>query len=284
MDYDYYGWYEPSIPLDVKGGIRAKSKRGAFARTWWGRRWIETLESFGIGARLARGRSYARKGQVAGLEISRGCIAAEVQGSENKPYEVLIDFEVFTEKQWQKVIARLMERPIFAALLLGNEMPADIEQVFKDEGLSLFPEKEKDLKTGCSCPDWSNPCKHIAAVFYIIAEAFDNDPFILFELKGMKKELFLNALRKGEGEGKNKIMKPEPLPAGHDEFWKYEKDTGRETAIVPAELHAAMPRRLGHIPFWRSERDFIEEMEAAYKMVSGYAMELFEKDPAGKST
>lgn len=276
MDYDYYGWYEPSVPLEVKGGIRAKSKRGAFASSWWGRRWIETLESFDIGARLSRGRSYARRGQVASLEISEGIISAEVQGSEDIPYRVTIEFKLFTQKQWKKIISRLMEKPIFAALLLGNEMPADIEQVFREEGMSLFPEKEKDLETECSCPDWSNPCKHIAAVFYIIAEAFDRDPFILFELKGMGKEKFLEELKSSEEGEKEQAIQPEPLSEDIDRFW--EKPGGREKddMIIPADIHAAMPRRLGHLPFWRSKKDFMEEMEAVYKKASGYAMELLE--------
>lgn len=278
MDYDYYGWYEPSVPIEVKGGIKAKSKRGAFASSWWGLRWIETLESFDIGARLARGRSYARKGQVAGLDISEGCISADVQGSEEIPYRVTIGFKIFTKKQWKKVISRLMERPIFAALLLGNEMPADIEQVFREEGMSLFPEKEKDLETECSCPDWSNPCKHIAAVFYIIAEAFDRDPFILFKLKGMGKEEFLKALRDSEGDEKTHIIQPEPLTEDIGKFWEQKGEAEGDHKIVPADLHAAMPRRLGHIPFWRSKKDFMEEMEAVYKRASEYAMELLEKD------
>ena len=193
MGYDYYDWYEPTVPKEVKGGIRAKSRRGAFASRWWGRRWIQTLEDFNIGARLSRGRSYARKGQVATLEILKGSVRAEVQGSEIEPYIVSIKFQVLTGKQWDRITLRLLEKPIFAALLLGNEMPEDIESVFKDEGLSLFPEREKDMETSCSCPDWSNPCKHIAAVFYLMGEAFDNDPFLLFKLRGMKMEVFIKA-------------------------------------------------------------------------------------------
>lgn len=70
--YGFYDWYEPTRPKEVKGGIKAQSKRGSFASKWWGKRWIQTLESFDIGARLSRGRSYARKGQVVSLEIGKG--------------------------------------------------------------------------------------------------------------------------------------------------------------------------------------------------------------------
>jgi len=278
MGYDYYDWYEPTVPREVKGGIRTKSKRGTFVSRWWGQRWIETLDDFNIGTRLVRGRSYARRGQVATLEISKGSVKAEVQGSEIEPYIVSIKFQVLTGKQWDKVTSRLLERPIFAALLLGNEMPRDIELVFKDEGLSLFPEREKDLETSCSCPDWSNPCKHIAAVFYLMGEAFDNDPFLIFKLRGMGKKAFIKALRKNEEEGKRVIIEPEPLTADYNKFWEQGRSLDKVVSILPADLHAAMPKRLGPVPFWRSDRDFIEEMEAIYRNASAHAKDLFEKD------
>jgi len=278
MSYDYYDWYEPTVPKEVKGGIRAKSRRGAFASRWWGQRWIQTLEDFDIGTRLGRGRSYARKGQVATLDILKGSVHAEVQGSEIEPYIVSIKFQVLTGRQWDKITSRLLERPIFAALLLGNEMPRDIESVFKDEGLSLFPEREKDLETSCSCPDWSNPCKHIAAVFYLMAEAFDNDPFLLFKLRGMEKEAFIKALRSNEEEDKRVMIEPEPLPADYNKFWEQGRSLDKAISILPADLHAAMPKRLGPVPFWRSDRDFMEEMEAIYKNASAHAKDLFEMD------
>jgi len=278
MSYDYYDWYEPTVPREVKGGIRAKSKRGAFANRWWGQRWIQTLEDFDIGARLGRGRSYARSGQVATLDILKGSVHAEVQGSEIEPYIVSIKFQILTGKQWDKITSRLLERPIFAALLLGNEMPRDIELVFKDESLSLFPEREKDLETSCSCPDWSNPCKHIAAVFYLMVEAFDNDPFLLFKLRGMEKEAFIKALRDNEEEDKRMMIEPEPLPADYNKFWEKGRSLDITVSIIPVDLHAAMAKRLGPVPFWRSDRDFMEEMEAIYKNASAHAKDLFEKD------
>lgn len=278
MGYDYYDWYEPTVPKEVKGGIRAKSRRGAFASRWWGQRWIQTLEDFDIGTRLGRGRSYARKGQVATLDILKGSVHAEVQGSEIEPYIVSIKFQVLTGRQWDKITSRLLERPIFAALLLGNEMPRDIESVFKDEGLSLFPEREKDLETSCSCPDWSNPCKHIAAVFYLMAEAFDNDPFLLFKLRGMEKEAFIKALRSNEEEDKRVMIEPEPLSADYNKFWEQGRSFDKAINILPADLHAAMPKRLGPLPFWRSDRDFIGDMEAIYMNASANAKDLFEKD------
>ena len=82
----------------------------------------------------------------------------------------------------------LSQQVIFTAKLLAGEMPQDIEQAFTDAGLSLFPAQSKDLDTECSCPDWSNPCKHIAAVYYLLGEEFDRNPFLIFKLRGMERE------------------------------------------------------------------------------------------------
>lgn len=265
--YDY--WYEPATPKEVRGGIKAQSKRGAFARKWWGKRWIQTLESFRIGARLSRGRSYARRGQVASLEIGKGKVSARVQGTRSGAYRVSVKLKTFSKRQWRQVTERLVEQPIFTAQLLGNEMPEDIETIFEEVGLSLFPKKSRDLQTECSCPDWSNPCKHIAAVFYLMAEAFDNDPFLLFRLRGMDRDEFMKQLQDNAGSNmpdNTKILPdPEPLPVDPTAFWgdikKYEPLPGPSS--VP--LHAAIPKRLGRLPFWRSERDFISEMETIYQ-------------------
>jgi len=278
--YDYYDWYEPSRPKEVKGGIKAQSKRGSFSQKWWGKLWISTLENFDIGARLSRGRSYARMGQVASLEIKKGCVYAEVQGSRKEAYRICIKLKTFTEEQWLKVIAGILEKPIFAAQLLGNEMPQEIESVFKKAGLSLFPQKKEDLETGCSCPDWSNPCKHIAAVFYLMAEAFDKDPFLLFKMRGMERNEFVDLLQHTganvDKDGSQTLaavlkIEHESLPADPGLFW------GQSPAIVPGAggltpvvLHAALPKRLGSLAFWRSDKNFIDEMESIYKNASGY--------------
>jgi uncharacterized Zn finger protein len=146
------------------------------------------LEGFDIGARLGRGRSYARSGQVVQLEIGQGLVRAAVQGSRPQPYEVTIEMTPLPPKAWHAVLAALASQPLFAARLLAGDMPRDIEQVFSTAGTSLFPETSGALRTSCSCPDWSNPCKHIAAVYYLIGEAFDRDPFLLFRLRGLTRE------------------------------------------------------------------------------------------------
>ena len=186
--WGYWDYFEPTKPRAVKGGIKAQSKRGAFGESWWARRWIAVLEGFDIGARLGRGRSYARKGQVMNVDISKGTVKAKVQGSSSRPYSITIKIKALSEADWKKLAIEFAREAIFAAKLLAGEMPQEIEQIFTRAGLSLFPAKLRDLETNCSCPDWSNPCKHIAAVYYLLGEEFDRDPFLIFRLRGLSRE------------------------------------------------------------------------------------------------
>ena len=197
MGWNFWGYYKPSRPRAAKGGIKSQSKRGTFGESWWAKRWINVLESFNIGARLGRGRSYARSGQVLSIDIDKGVIDAQVQGSRPKPYKIQIKIKPLSAANWQKVGQALSRQAIFAAKLLAGEMPQDVEEVFRSVGVKLFPEKLQDLQTNCSCPDWSNPCKHIAAVYYLLGEEFDRDPFLIFKLRGMGREEVVGLLRQG---------------------------------------------------------------------------------------
>ncbi len=286
--YDYPN-FKPSIPREAKGGIKAQSKRGTFGESWWARRWIAVLESFNIGARLGRGRSYARRGQVLSIEIDKGKVSGKVQGSRSKPYDVKLQVKTLSASDWQKLAKVLSRQAIFSAKLLMGEMPLDIEKAFKEAGLSLFPEKLKDLKTACSCPDWSNPCKHIAAVYYLLAEEFERDPFLIFKLRGMNREDLIAMLR--EPGKKTTLRKAKPKQGSQQEdektltsdiskFWNGEAlsdDIFGEVRIPP--IAAALPKRLGSFPFWRGEEKFLDAMESIYAKASPIGLKVFLGEP-----
>ena len=188
--------WPPARPIRVEGGIKAQSKRGAIGEQWWSRRLIDVLESYGMSGRLARGRSYARAGQVLDFRLTQGKVTARVQGSRARPYEVRIGVLPLTTRQWDRVLARLASQALFRAKLLAGEMPHEIEEVFADCGTPLFPRTAADLDMHCSCPDWEVPCKHLAAVCYVLAEEFDRDPFGLLAWRGRGREELLAALRR----------------------------------------------------------------------------------------
>jgi uncharacterized Zn finger protein len=193
----YVPWseYSSSGPIAVEGGIKAKSKRGAIGEQWWSRRFLAVLESFGLTGRLQRGRNYARRGQVLEFSVAAGMVAARVQGSRPDPYRVTLAVRPLTAGQWQQVESRLSAQALFRARLLAGEMPAEIEQVFAQAGTPLFPESSRDLTMDCNCPDWGYPCKHVAAVCYVLAEAFDDDPFAMLAWRGKSRADLLAALR-----------------------------------------------------------------------------------------
>ncbi len=286
--WDYWDSFKPKPARAVKGGIKAQSKRGAFGESWWAKRWIAVLEGFDIGARLSRGRSYARRGQVASIDITEGSVTAKVQGSSPRPYSVTIKVTALSEADWKKLAHEFSRQAIFSARLLAGEMPQEIEAAFIGAGLSLFPAKLRDLETSCSCPDWSNPCKHIAAVYYLLGEEFDRDPFLLFRLRGMSRERLFKLLGTSAGkpsasrarttsaEAGEPAAPPEPLSANPEQFWGGQNlapDFFGALSLPPVD--AALPKRLGKFPFWRGTEPFLETLEAVYRQAAPRGLDAF---------
>jgi uncharacterized Zn finger protein len=256
----YRDFYPKSRPRKARGGIKAQSGRGGFGKSWWAKRWVAVLEGFDIGARLGRGRSYARNGQVLSIDVAEGEVRAEVQGSRPKPYDVTIAVQTLTAAEWDRLLKALARQALFVAKLLAGEMPQDIEQVFDAAGLSLFPGRYNDLETDCSCPDWSNPCKHVAAVYYLLGEEFDRDPFLLFRLRGLGRDELVRRLGSAAppAEAPAAAEPAEPLPADAAAFWSagaLPDDVYGEVRTPPAS--AGWPKRLGSFPFWRGEQRFL---------------------------
>lgn len=235
-------WWEreSTTPIRVEGGIRARSARGPIGANWWSRRFIEVLESYGSSGRLTRGRNYARVGQVMDLEIGKGRVSAQVQGSRAKPYTVDVRIRQLTAEQWHEVEEALAAQALFRAKLLAGEMPPEIEEVFEAIGAPLFPRSWGDFALLCSCPDATVPCKHLAAVFYLLAEAFDRDPFLVLRLRGRDRDELLDLLRaRSGGPGGDAGAGPEiavddvPLADRIGDFWS--------PSISPARLRERPP-------------------------------------------
>jgi uncharacterized Zn finger protein len=298
MGYDDWRFYPKTSPKKVEGGIKAKSKKGAIGETWWSQKWVKALESFGWENRLQRGKSYARRGQVIDFRLYGGRVDAEVQGSRPRPYDVLIKVQPFTDKEWDNIIGRLAGKAVFAARLLAGEMPENIEEVFEESGKSLFPKSSRELTTDCSCPDHANPCKHIAAVYYILAEEFDRDPFMIFKFRGMSKENLLDELKKkragveaGKADGTIVEGIQESRAKEHSYFDELEGPdfwTGLEAGpmsfrMTPPEVRGSLMKRLGKPQFWDSGQDFVEIMIKYYDEITDRAMDVAYGDDDKKS-
>lgn len=195
------GFFAPAKPRPVEGGLKARSKRGAIARTWWSERFITVLDEIGVSGRLQRGRAYARRGQVIDLHVTAGSVSARVQGSRRAPYRVRIGITAYGKAEWAALESALAGNAWYLAKLLAGEMPEDIEEVFRGVGLSLFPAGGSDLVMDCSCPDWEVPCKHVAAALYLLAESFDEDPFAILAWRGREREDLLANLQAARSDG-----------------------------------------------------------------------------------
>jgi uncharacterized Zn finger protein len=223
-------------------------------------RWLELLDKYRFKKRLERARVYARQGNVLSIEFREGKVLARVQGTEPEPYQVSLFLNQFTDEQWGYVIETMAERAVFSAKLLAGEMPQNIEDVFARNGLSLFPFTLEEIRSRCSCPDKANPCKHIGAVYYLLADRFAEDPFVLFQLRGRTKEQIVATLRqlrgKGEGESPNPQIQADNLPSPAsqpavkiEEFWQYSEPLEPALVVIaPPPSSGTVLDVLGAIP------------------------------------
>ena len=278
-----WGWdhYPKPKPRKPANGIKAQSRK--FGQTWWSGRWLAALERLVDPMRLSRGRSYARSGQVLNIDIQPGRIESRVQGSRPRPYKVTIEIKPLSEKDWNRVADEMAQQAIFAAKLLAGEMPQNIEEAFAAAKVNLFPASSGDLKTDCSCPDWSNPCKHIAAVYYLLGEQFDGDPFLLFRLRGQTKDEIMSLLRTRRAlhamteeehpAAADELSAPEepiePLEADPDRFWLGHGELlDFRVTIAAPPIDAAPIKRLGSPKFWHGKQDFAALLTGAYRAIS----------------
>ena len=275
-----------------------------FSRTWWGKRFIEALEDFTDSARLGRGRSYARNGKIKEYQINGGKITAKVRGSVNpyfgvykEPlYKTTIEITAIAPGDWSKVISHLGSKASLISKLLMNEVPDNIEETFAELKLHLLPNSRNDFKTECSCPDWENPCKHIAGVYYLVASELDQDPFLLFELRGisrskLQEELARSPLGKALSSALNSeeispvsvdsyYTQPKKIvptaPSSPREFWLGEKRLPQEIeAVSNVSIPALIVKKGGDFPpFWHKDLSFVEVMEELYQRVRTKNKEL----------
>lgn len=232
-EYTLSDYNTPHDAIQIAGPVQVVSRRGAIGQEWWGRQWVEALEQMGLDGRLERGKRYARNGSVRMLEISHGAIYAEVQGSRPRPYRTAIHLKQLSDAQWQQALNTLSDQAIYVAKLLAGEMPGDIEGVFQNVGLSLFPRSQRDIDFVCSCPDWGDPCKHAAAIYYLVAKQLDNDPFILFHIRGRQRAAILKALGQYDLE---------ELTNEADESYVLDAERFWETESMPVVWH--MPGKM----------------------------------------
>lgn len=266
------GREDEDLPMREDGGQRA-------AETWWADRWLAVLHRFGWKGRLANGRMYTDDGRVSNFNVESGRIQAKVQGSRTQPYDVTIQIRPLPDIDWDLCVDILSCQALFTAQLLAGDMPQDIEEVFIAAYAPLFPRSKDDIKAHCTCPDWANPCKHIAAVYYAMADAFDKDPFVIFQLRGRDRDQLIGMLRTQRvADARTGSMLVETLDAGSLEpfrFWQAgEELEGVQVQIKEPPFPGATAKRLGRPPFWRSPADPVTRLAEIYEAIARRAREV----------
>jgi uncharacterized Zn finger protein len=266
--------------------------------TWWGERFLEALEAATDAGRLQRGRAYAGPSRLLEFHIEGAKIRAKVRGNKNPyfgvykepKYQLSIQLQAIPAAAWKGIVARLAANAGWLSRLLLGEVPEDIETAFRAAGHALLPYQAKDLTSQCSCPDYAKPCKHVAGTYYHVAELIEQDPFLLFQLRGLSREALHRELVKTPlGQALSAQLKaddqppmPEPRPQRYPAaplspgepmdlhaFWH-----GGPLPESPPEPPPAIPalllRRAGDRPaFWRRDNSFIEAMSEVYRIVEG---------------
>lgn len=238
--------YPPRLAKTVPDGLRLQS---AVRDVWWRKQWILWLESLHIGARLGRGRNYAQLGQVRTLKVEPGRLSAEVQGAESAPYHVAVELPPLPEAP---ILATLKANPLFAAQLFTRALPMTFHEALLQQGLSLFPAGRTEMRFHCTCKDWARPCKHLAAMLCIFADAIGAEPLLLLRFRGI-------ALPDSAPELTPTLLSAEALEA-----------------LTPTPNAAAIPRRLGTLPYWRGSEDFRKSLEGAYRRAHERALQALD--------
>ncbi|GGZ43389.1 hypothetical protein GCM10010387_42120 [Streptomyces inusitatus] len=199
--------------------------RSGAASSWWGNAWVEALEETALDpARLARGRAYAGRGQVDAITVTPGRVTAYVHGTRPRPYRTEIRLRTLSDEDWDDFLDAAAARPDHIAALLDKDVPHALVDTAR-----LLPEAG-DLIPDCSCPDDGYPCKHAAALCYQTARLLDEDPFVLFLMRGRgEREILADLAHRNATRSAAERTATAPLPT------------------IPAH-EALAPRRLPVLP------------------------------------
>jgi len=171
---------QPLSPVTVPEGGRTR-----IVSTWWSDAWCMNLSSYAdLQNRVARGRKYLRADAVIDLQISVGRISAMVQGSVAEPYRVQIEIQTLRENRRRDIQRYCAERMTGLETLMAGALPQELADLFTDSQTGLFP-SEQELNPCCSCPDVAWVCKHTFAVLYGVGSRLDDNPLLLFQLRGI---------------------------------------------------------------------------------------------------
>ena len=254
--------------------------RKTYGNTWWGKQWLNSLNDIDFSNRLPRGRTYANKGLAQEIELDENIITAEVQGSVFKPYQVEFTIPIFTKNEKSVILSLITDNPFFLSKLLNRELPPNLNRLCQIQGINIFPKTWDDLQGNCSCPDHAVPCKHMAAVLYLIANEIDKNPFVVFQLHDF--DLFKELEKAGYAADEKTdvpiyssedLQQPFSLEKNKKE-WDDQIFNELDFSILP-NCRESLLKILGEQPVFYNQGDFKSVLEKVYTKIS---KEFFKKN------
>ncbi len=250
-----------------------------FGKTWWGNEWLRSLTNIDYANRIPRGARYARNGSVKKIVINDNVIEAKVQGSRRTPYSVTIKVDKFSAKETEALMDGILAHPAIVAELLNRKLSPAVNDIAKENRLKVFPTSWRDLGMNCSCPDWAVPCKHIAAVIYMVGQEIDNNPFLVFKLHGV--DIIGELAKRGIAidAGKMSVVPDEREALGLVALSKTEEGTA-PTSLPHfdfskiANLGDAIQKLLPASPAFYADGDFMRRYDENMKRVAKAAKSI----------
>ena len=285
--FDEWG-FSGADPVPADSVLGANDQWSKAPQSWWVRRWMEALTRWADPIKLARGRSYARRDQVIEIEVQIGHVVARVQGPVPTPYTVHLEINTLTEAEWGRALEAMAGQAGYAAQLLNGEMPHDIELVFKSANVFLFPRAQRDLLARCTCPDNTGSCEHVASVLLLVGERLQEDPSLLFVMRGRTRAQITSALRTKRAERANdEPTTPErtAAPAGSaeadlpledclDHFWRMGQEAQTiRVHVAPPEVDMETLKMLGD-PSFAGDEALSQRLVGVYRAVSQRALQV----------
>ncbi|AQG81775.1 DEAD/DEAH box helicase [Spirosoma montaniterrae] len=259
------------------------AERISYGKTWWGQQWLNALSQIDEANRLPRGKTYANKGAVQNLKIENNQISASVRGTAPRPYRVKLTVPLFTKQERDWLLTEVQENPAILAQLLNRQLPEELVQFAQKRGIRLFPHSFDDLGMGCSCPDFAIPCKHLAAVVYVIANEIDRNPFLVFLLKGLD---ILDELKSQQADvlsgGMETVLLLRELGTDDlpdDEDWTPDDDARAQLdfATIPPLADQLLHLLQPETTFTKS--DFMKSLSRAYKLFGSADVRPVKRSP-----
>ena len=200
------------------------------------------------------------------ISLSPGRVAAKVQGSRSRPYRVEIGVGQFSAAEKALVSRVLEEHPALLVELAAGYVSDDcLSSVLQHEGVGLLPASRRDLTLSCSCPDWGDPCKHEAAVLYLVAEELDRTPIGLLMLRGLEASVLSPA-----PTASAVVVQAVPLDPDPATYWGTSDPLPGDDAATEPHLTAPVLERLGTFPFWRGEEPLRDRLVPVYRAAAAH--------------